>query len=332
MSRLGIRIENDPRLSTGDLMEITSAAEAAGFESVWVPEGGGRDALSLLAVLAGTTERIALATGILPIFSRTPAVTAMSAAGMAAISGNRFILGLGTGHRPVVTGTHGIPYSAPIGRMAETVTIVRGLLCGESVSAQGRHFNVAGARLGRAARGISVPLYVAALGPKMIDLAGRLADGVLLNWTAADHIVGSVATLRQAAQRAGRDPTSVDAAGYVRTAIAEGEDEGRIRKHLQLQVAGYATHTYYRQFFVSTGFGGEMERSERALASGDREAAAAAVSTEMQNQVAVIGPPGECRAEIERRRILGLDLPVLAPFAVDADVKSAYLRVIEAFA
>ena len=332
MARLGIRIENDPRLSTDDLMEIASAAEGAGFESVWVPEGGGRDALSLLTAFAGVTERVALATGILPIFSRTPAVTAMSAAGVAAISKNRFVLGLGTGHQPVVTSTHGIPYSAPIRRMAETVTIVRGLLDGESVNAQGHHFNVAGARLGRAARGVSVPLYVAALGPKMIGLAGRIADGVLFNWTAADRIGESVATLRQAAERSGRDPASVDAAGYVRTAIAEGADEAQIRKHLRLQVAGYAAHTYYRQFFVSTGFGTEMEESERALASGDREAAAAAVSTEMQDQVAVVGSPGKCRAGIERRRKLGLELPVLAPFAVDADVKSAYLRVIEAFA
>ncbi len=332
MARLGIRIENDPRLSADDLKEIASAAEAAGFESVWVPEGGGRDALSLLAAFAGVTERIALATGILPIFPRTPTVTAMSAAGMAAISRNRFILGLGTGHSPVVTGAHGIPYSAPIGRMTETVTIIRGLLQGESVSTEGRHFSVSGARLGRAARGVSVPLYIAALGPGMIGLAGRLADGVLLNWTAADHIAGSMSTLRQAAEQAGRDSATVDAAGYVRTAIAEGEDEERVRRHLGLQVAGYAAHTYYRQFFVSTGFGSEMEESERALASGDREAAAAAVSTEMQDQVAVVGPAGKCRAEIERRRTLGLDLPVLAPFAVDADVKSAYLRVIEAFA
>ena len=222
---------------------------------MWVPEGGGRDALSLLAAFAGATRRASLATGILPIFSRTPAVTAMSAAGMAAISSNRFILGLGTGHGPVVAGTHGIPYSAPLARMEETVAIVRGLLAGESVDSDGRHFTVAGARLGRAARGASVPLYVAALGPRMIELAGRAADGVLLNWTAAGHIAGSVGDLRASAARAGRDPGSVDAAGYVRTAVTEGADEERIRRHLRLQVAGYAAHRHYRSFFASTGFG-----------------------------------------------------------------------------
>ena len=302
------------------------------MESIWVPEGGGRDALSLLAAFASATARIGLATGILPIFSRTPAVTAMSATGMAAISGDRFVLGLGTGHGPVVENTHGVPYTAPLARMEETVSIVKGLLAGESVDSDGRHFSVSGARLGRATAGVSVPVYVAALGPKMIALAGRLADGVLLNWTAADHLPESVGALGRSAEAAGRDPASVDAAGYVRTAVTTGADEGAIRKSLQLQIAGYASHPYYRRFFVSTGFGREMDEAGAALKAGDKDAAAAAVSVEMQDRVAVVGTAEECSAEIERRRGLGLALPVIAPFAVDDDVKGAYLRVINAFA
>ena len=332
MSRIGIRVENDPRLSLADLLEIAVAAEAAGVEAVWVPEGGGRDALSLLAAFAGATSRLRLATGILPIFSRTPATTAMSATGMAAISGDRFVLGLGTGHGPVVENTHGIPYSKPLARMEETVAIVKGLIQGASVDESGLHFKVSGARLGRATAGVSTQVYVAALGPKMIALAGRMADGVLLNWTAAEHIAGSVATLNQAARAAGRDPASVDAAGYLRTAVITGEDEPAIRKSLQAQIAGYAGHPYYRNFFVSTGFGREMDEAERALGAGDAESAAGAISVDMQSQVAVVGTAAECRAEIERRRKLGLQLPVVAPFAVDDDVRGAYLRVIRALA
>ena len=332
ITRLGFRIENDPRLSLTDLVEIAVAAEKAGVESVWVPEGGGRDALSLLAAFAGTTTKLRLATGILPIFSRTPAVTAMSATGLAAVSGDRFVLGLGTGHGPVVTNIHGIPYSAPLARMEETVGIVKGLLSGETVNAEGQHFSVTGARLGRAVAGVSTPVYVAALGPKMIALTGRLADGVLLNWTAAEHIAGSAKKLHQAAEDAGRDPASVDVAGYVRTAVITGDEEPAIRRSLQLQVAGYASHPYYRNFFVSTGFGAEMDRAQSALEAGDADAAAAAISPEMQGQVAVVGTASECRNEIERRRALGLALPVVAPFAVNSDVKGAYLRVIKAFA
>jgi probable F420-dependent oxidoreductase len=332
MSRIGIRVENDPRLSLADLVEIAVAAETAGVESVWVPEGGGRDALSLLAAFGGATTRLRLATGILPIFSRTPAVTAMSATGMAAISGDRFVLGLGTGHGPVVQNTHGVPYFRPLARMEETVSIVKSLIEGGSVSESGHHFEVTGARLGRATAGVSTPVYVAALGPKMIALSGRLADGVLLNWTAAEHIAVSVATLHQAASAAGRDPSKLDAAGYVRTAVIVGNEEPAIRKSLQAQIAGYAAHPYYRNFFVSTGFGKEMDEAERALSAGDSAAAEAAISEKMQSQVAVVGTPEQCREEIERRRRLGLQLPVVAPFAVDDDVKGAYLRAISAFA
>ncbi len=331
MERIGVRIENDPRLSVTDLVEIAVAAEVAGMESVWVPEGGGRDALSLLAAFAGATSRVRLATGILPIVSRTPAVTAMSATGMAAISGDRFMLGLGTGHRPIVEHTHGISYSGPLARMEETVNIVKGLLAGDSVTADGRHFTVSDARLGRATAGVSTPVYVAALGPKMIALAGRVADGVLLNWTAVGHIAASVATLHRAAEGVGHNPTSVDVAGYVRTAVITGAEDPAIRKSLQLQIAGYAGHPYYRNFFVSTGFGKEMDEAGRALETDDAESAAAAISGEMQSQVAIVGTAAECRAEIERRRGLGLVLPVVAPFAVDSDVKGAYLRVIDAF-
>ena len=278
MERLGLRVENDPRLEASDLMEIARAAEDSGMESVWVPEGGGRDALSLLAAFAGATKRILLGTGILPIFSRTPAATAMSAAGMAAISQDRFLLGLGTGHGPVVTGTHGIPYSAPLARMEETVSIVRGLLAGESVNYEGRHFEISGARLGRAAQNVTTPIYVAALGPRMIDLAGRLADGVLLNWTAEGHISRSVEGLGSAAEAAGRKPDSVDVAGYVRVAVTTGGDEGLARTALQSQISGYAGHSYYRRFFESTGFGEEMGEARAAVEAGDRKAAAAAVS------------------------------------------------------
>ncbi len=332
ITRLGFRIENDPRLSLADLIEIAVAAEAAGVESVWVPEGGGRDALSLLAAFAGATKKLRLATGILPIFSRTPAVTAMSATGLAAVSGDRFVLGLGTGHGPVVENIHGIPYSGPLARMEETVGIIKGLLAGETVNAEGQHFSVTGARLGRATKDVSTPVYVAALGPKMIALTGRLANGVLLNWTSAQYIAGSVTTLHEAATGAGRDPASVDVAGYVRTAVISGDEEPAIRKSLQLQIAGYASHPYYWNFFVSTGFGAEMDKAQSALEAGDTDAAAATISTEMQSQVAVVGTAAECRDEIERRRALGLALPVVAPFAVDSDVKGAYLRVIEAFA
>ena len=103
MARYGVRLENDPKLTPQDYQELAKLAEERGYETAWIPEGGGRDSLTSLASIALNTERIRLGTGILPIFARTPTNTAMGAAGMAAVSGDRFILGLGVGHRVLQT-------------------------------------------------------------------------------------------------------------------------------------------------------------------------------------------------------------------------------------
>ena len=151
MPRIAVRLENDPQLSPQDFAELAALAESRGYEMAWVPEGAGRDSLTQLTFLAGHTSRIKLATGILPIFHRTPALTAMSAAGLSVLSGGRFVLGLGVGHRPTVESVHGVPFRRPLARMRETINIVRDLLAGERVSQAGRVFNIGDAGLGAAA-------------------------------------------------------------------------------------------------------------------------------------------------------------------------------------
>ena len=122
MARIGVRLENDPQLSPQDFREMATLAESRGYEMVWVPEGAGRDSLTQLTFLSAHTERIKLATGILPIYYRTPMLTAMSAAGLGTLSQGRFVLGLGVGHPPSVEGAHGIPFQRPLTRMRETIT------------------------------------------------------------------------------------------------------------------------------------------------------------------------------------------------------------------
>ena len=153
MPRIAVRLENDPQIPPSDSLELALLAESRGYEMVWVPEGGGRDSLTQLTYLAANTNNIGLATGILPIYYRTPMLTAMSAAGLGALSGGRFILGLGVGHRPSVEGTHGIPFRRPLTHMRETITLVRKLLDGEQVTLAGKVFDVGSATLGDAAPG-----------------------------------------------------------------------------------------------------------------------------------------------------------------------------------
>lgn len=327
MDRYGVRFENDPALTPHDLQDLARLAEERSYETVWVPEGGGRDSLTSLAAIAVATQRVGLGTGILPVFARTAVNTAMGAAGVAAVSGNRFILGLGVGHRPSVEGRDGVPFRQPLARLRETIKIVRGLLAGETVSVAGKHFNVSEASLGAAAPGTRVPIYIAALGPRMLELGGELADGVLMNWTALSFIPQAATHVKRGAEKAGRDPAEIDVAGYVRVAV--GGDPEAVRESLRLQVARYAGNTFYRNFFEETGFGNEMARAASALADGDLRRAAEAVTPEMQDQLAVIGTAEECRAALEERRRAGLQLPIVAPFAV-GDNKASHRATIEA--
>ncbi len=329
MPRIAVRLENDPQLTPADSLELATLAESRNYEMVWVPEGSGRDSLTQLTFLAARTERVKLATGILPIYYRTPMLTAMSAAGLGAISQGRFILGLGVGHQPSVEGTHGVSFRRPLTRMRETLTLARRLLDGEQVAQAGRVFNVTGAALGGAAPQQRVPIYVAALGPQMLELTGELADGVLLNWTAARYLESAIEHLCRGAAKAGRDPAEIDVAGYVRVAVSDDLTEARAS--LQRQIARYASNPFYSNFFRDMGFDAEMTAAAAAIQRGDLSAAAESISREMQEQVAVVGSPEECRAAIEQRRQLGLSLPVVAPFTVDRP-KESYRRVIETFA
>ena len=329
MARYGVRFENDPTLTPGDYQELAIQAEERGYEMVWVPEGGGRDSLTALATIAMRTESIRLGTGILPIFARTPINTAMGAAGMAEVSGGRFVLGLGVGHRPTVESRDGVPFKQPMTRLRETIQIARRLLAGESVDFAGKQFNLSDASLGAAAPKGKVPIYIAALGPQMLEMAGELADGVLMNWTAASFITEAVGHIKRGADKAGRDISEIDVAGYVRVAVADDEDASR--ESLKRQVARYASNTFYSNFFVQTGFEREMKAAAAALAAGDLDTAADAITPEMQNQVAVVGTPDQCREELEARRAAGLQLPVIAPFAV-GDNKTSHRLTIDALA
>jgi len=329
MVRYGVRLENDPKLTPQDYQELAKLAEERGYETVWVPEGGGRDSLTSLASIALNTERIRLGTGILPIFARTPTNTAMGAAGMAAVSGDRFILGLGVGHRPTVEAGDGVPFKQPMTRLRETILIVRKLLSGEQVDFPGKHFKLSGVSLGAAAPTAKVPIYIAALGPQMLEMAGELADGVLMNWTSVTFIPQAVAHIKRGADKAGRDMSDIDIAGYVRVAVRD--DLANARASLQRQIARYATNTFYANFFIETGFDREMNTAAAALTKGDLDKASEAITPEMQDEVAVLGTAGQCRKALERRRAAGLQLPVIAPFAV-GDNKTSHQLTIEALA
>ena len=327
MSPLSIRFGNEPGLNPGDVQDLALLAEEAGYEALWMTEGSGRDSVTQLTSVAVKTQRIRLGTGILPIFGRTPLNTAMCAAGAAAVSNGRFILGLGVGNGPAVVTSHGIPYHRPMTRLRETITIVRRLLQGEQVDYSGRVFNVSQASLGGAAPTGKVPIYIAALGPRMLELAGEMADGVLLSWTGPNSLKQAIQRVQQAATKAGRDPSQVKIAGYVRTSVAG--DQAAAHASLRSQIARYTHNPYYRTFFRQSGFQQEMDEAEQALERGDVAGAAGAISSRMEQELGVIGTPAECREMLGEIQSLGLQQLVVAPLPV-GDPQECYRETISA--
>ena len=330
MPRLGVRLDTRMGLTPKDLLDLALLAENKGFETVWMPEGtGGRDSLTQLAALATGTHRINLGTGILPVFTRTPTVLAMSAGGLDAISQQRFILGLGVGHQADVENGHGVSFSRPLARMRETVEIVRRLLRGEIVTHEGQLFNLRDTRLGFTLLRPDMPIYMAALGPKMLEMAGEIADGILLTWASPAYLKRAIEHLHRGAERAGRDPDDLDVACYIRTAVVEDVDQ--VRPALQRQIARYAGMPFYANFFQQSGFEKEIAAVKSALTRGDRDAAATAITDAMQREVAIFGSAEHCRREIEALRSQGVKQTVIAPFAVAGDAMGSFRAAIDAF-
>ena len=329
MPFLGLRLGNETQMSTADIQSFGRLAEESGYGEIWMTEGFGRDSLTQLTVIASATDRISLGTGILPMFSRTPLITAMSSAGLANASDGRFILGLGVGNRPATEDGHGAAYRQPMEHLSDMVHIVRALLQGEEVNHQGKAIRVNKATLGDAKPIGKVPIYIAALGPRMLRLAGALADGVLLSWTAASYLEQAVQLVKEGATTAGRDPSEVAISGYLRVAVTDDLEAGRAS--LQREISRYASGHHYQSFFRNTGFDAEMTGAQAARDHAYNPATSVAISEYMQSELGVVGSAEVCRARIEELRDMGLAKPVIAPLPV-GDMKESYERTIKALA
>lgn len=276
--RIGIAVNPLHR----DVLELVVEAERLGADSVWVPEYWGGDAFTPLGLLAGRTTTIRLATGIVQIGSRTPALLAMSALSMQELSGGRFLLGIGTSGPQVMEGWHGVRYGRPLQRTRETVEILRTVSAGDRLEYHGQIYDLPlpGGE-GRAIRSAMaprhIPVYLASLGPANLHLTGELADG----WVGTSFLPESaevfLGPIREGAATAGRRLEQLD----LTTAVSlEFTDDVEVagRRH----AAGYAftigamgspTTNFYNDAFERQGFGDDVREVQRLWLAGDREAA-----------------------------------------------------------
>jgi F420-dependent oxidoreductase-like protein len=291
-------------------------AEKLGVDTVWTAEAWGQDAVTPLAYVAARTERIRLGTGIMQISARVPAMTAMTALTLAAISNDRFILGLGASGPQVVEGLHGRPFKAPLTRMQETVEIVRLAFAGEKLAYQGKyhHLPLPGGE-GKALRlaqpgNDRIPIYLATLGPGSLEYTGAAADGWLGTSFTPKHSDAHLAHIRRGAEAAGRTLADIDI--QVGGTVAFGDDREALAEPLRMGMAftlgamGSPKTNFYNEAYRRGGWDETAAEVQRLWVSGRREEAAARVPVEMIEQANLLGDEAGVRSRIRAYRDAGV--------------------------
>jgi alkanesulfonate monooxygenase SsuD/methylene tetrahydromethanopterin reductase-like flavin-dependent oxidoreductase (luciferase family) len=297
-----------PSRSIERAIERVKLAESLGYESVYVTHIAGWESLTVLTAYATATSRIRVGTGVVPIYTRTPATMAQTAATIDEISGGRLTLGLGVSHRPVVESWHGQSIDRPVHEMREYTAIVRAILRGEDPPA-GEKWRT-GFRLFGLDPRPRLPIYIAALSPAMLRLAGEMADGVLLWLCCPDYIREVVIPeVRAGRERAGKTLEGFDVVPAVPTARVEDSAEpyAAMRKDL----LPYFGLPFYRAMLERSGFGAEIAAFDAA--AGDVEQMQAAISERFLEQLTAVGDEDAVRAGIGRYRAAGASTPCVGP-------------------
>jgi alkanesulfonate monooxygenase SsuD/methylene tetrahydromethanopterin reductase-like flavin-dependent oxidoreductase (luciferase family) len=327
-SRLALGIHPNSVLSVAEMVDCARLAEAKDFAATWVAEGHRGDVFALLSALAMSTSKIRLGAGILPVLVRSPWVVAMGAAAVDEISGGRFMLGLGAGHKSIIEDRHGLAYDRPTLRMREVTQIVRCALSREPVNFQGEIFRLSGAQLSAQPVRSYVPVYIAGIGPRVLELAGEIADGAFLMFPTESSLKTSLTHIAAGAARANRNPGKLDVVAYVFTCVATDRQAAIASSRRTIAYFGRLPH--YRSLFAQEGFSREAAALRDAWKQNDDAGAMRAVSDEMVLTLSASGTADDVAARISALLKAGLKQAVLFPLAADGDASGAILRTIEA--
>jgi len=301
--------------ASADGVTFVQEAERLGVHSAWAAEAWGYDALTPLAFLAGRTSSIGLGTSIAQLGARTPAMLAMSAMSMQALSGGRFILGLGTSGPQVMEGWHGVRFDAPVQRTRETIEIVRAITAGERLDHQGRLYQLPlpggeGKAIRSMAAPVHVPIYVASLGPANLRMTGELADGWIGTAFIPESADAFLGPLRDGAEKAGRTLADLDLTVAATVEITDDLDEAA-RRHARgyaftFGAMGSPEHNFYKDAFGRQGYGDAAADVQKLWLAGRREEAADAVPVELGVKTNLLGPPSAVKKRLRVYRDAGI--------------------------
>jgi len=298
-----------------ELAEVAREAERLGYTDAWSYEVDGADGFTPLAVIAQATG-MRVGTAIANVYTRGPATLASTAAGLADLAPGRFVLGIGSGSQVIVEAWNGGTFARPATRVREMAQVLRSALAGERVVFKGETIAVDGFRLTRVPSK-PVPIYIAALRPGMLRVAGEVGDGVILNWGSPEDTPKSVAVVREAAKRAGRDPDAMEITARLFLSVDPPGPEAdlAVRRH----VAAYLNVPVYRAYQEWLGRSETLGPMWEAWAAGDRKGAVTAIPATVIDDLVGRGSLADIRQRVQRYMDTGLDTAFLSLMTTEPD-------------
>jgi len=308
-------------------LRLIQEADRLGFHSVWSAEAYGSDAVTPLAWIAGQTERIHVASGIMQMPARTPAMTAMTASTLDQLSGGRFLLGLGVSGPQVVEGWHGVGYGKPLVRTREYVSIVRKIWAREQpLEHQGEHYQIPyrgpgatglGKPLKSILHGRQIPIYIAAIGPKSVEQTAEITDGWLpVSYSPYRNIYKDALAAGFARAGGGKSLASFDVAPAVTVIVGDDVQAclGFIKPFLALYIGGMGARgkNFYNDLACRYGFEDAARTIQDLYLAGKKDEAAAAVPDELADEISLVGPPARIRDRLAPWRESGVTTMICA--------------------
>ncbi len=293
-------------------VELAQAARDRGYEEIWMAEVSGGDSYALAGAVAQGMPGMRIGTAVVPAQTRTPMMHAMAAMTLSQLTQGNFILGIGLSSPNIVRDWAGQPYDKPLTRMREHVEVLRQMLSGQKTTYEGRTLSAKGFRLGGATVG-EVPIYLGALNPQMLRLAGALCDGVCLNMVPEAALPQVLGQVRAGAEEAGRDPSTIEVVARLHVVMVDDSAMGR--NLIRTVFGAYAATPGYNKCFEWIGFGDEARKIRDAFAKGDRAGVAAGVTDRLCDAMAVVGDREIVRSRIRAYAEAGIDVCVVNPIA-----------------
>jgi F420-dependent oxidoreductase-like protein len=327
-------------LTSQDQLDVVLEAEKLGYDSVWTAEAYGSDAATILGWLAGQTTKIRLGSAIFQMPGRSPAMTAMTAATLDQLSDGRFILGIGSSGPQVSEGWHGVRFGKQLARTRDYVAVVRSALARERVAYQGETLELPlpdgpGKALKLTISPVQehIPIFIAAIGPKNTQLAGEIADGVIPTLFSPEHVHVMRDELQEGVDRAGGGKTldDVEIAPTVQACVTDDVEGARnlARPFLALYIGGMGSRkqNFYNQLVRRYGFEDVAQTVQDLYLEGKKDEASAALTDELIDTVALVGPLGHIRERIAAYREAGVGTLGITPMAFTRDDRIEQLRL-----